>query len=158
MVVTSDHGNANLGLNGCGPSYSKTNESFARLAKVRASFGKIRERLLEAAVGQDLTEATKQVLGDTCRISISQEMARTVGQAIVKKKLPKELAVLQRSWVGVLSQVLGNHTGIGFTGTNHTADRVMLTAIGPGADRFAGIRPHRDVFHIIADLWGLPVV
>ena len=80
-----------------------------------------------------------------------------VGEALVMKKFPNELAVLQRSWVGVLSQVLGNYTGIGFTGTNHTADRTMLTAIGPGADRFTGIRTHTDLFHHFVDLLDVAV-
>ena len=158
LVVTSDHGNANPGLNGFGPGYSKTDESFARLAKMNASFDSIRDQLRDAATKMELKDAAEEVLDKTCGFPVTAETARIVGEALVMKKIPNELAVLQQSWVGVLSQVLGNYTGIGFTGTNHTADRTMLTAIGPGADRFTGIRPHTYVFHQFVDLFGVTVV
>lgn len=152
LVISSDHGNANPGLNGFGPSYTKTDEAFARLAKATASFGSIRDQLRDAATKMELVEAAEKVLDATCGFSTTPEIARIVGEALVMKKFPYELAILQRSWVGVLSQVLGNYTGIGFTGTNHTADRTMLTAIGPGADRFSGTRPHTEVFHHFMEL------
>lgn len=146
LVVTSDHGNANPGLNGFGPGYSKTNQTFAHLARATASFTKIRKSVKAAAASRELSEAVSEVLKDTYRYDATTEEARVIGEAIVQKKLPGELAVLQRSWVGVLSQILGNYTGIGFTGTNHTADRTMLTAIGPCASLFRGVNAHVDVF------------
>ena len=155
IVATSDHGNANPGLNGMGGAYTKTDESFARLAKVRASFGTIRDRVKEAALTRDPGAAVNEVLEATCGLTTPPKTATMLGDALLQDKLPHELAILQRSWVGVLSQVLGNHTGIGFTGTNHTADRVMITAIGPGADQFAGIRRHINVFEIVTGLFGI---
>ena len=157
LVVTSDHGNANPGLNGFGPGYTKTDESFARLSKINASFGSIRDQLRDASTKMELPDAAEEVLDKTCGFPIPPKTAKLVGEALVMRRLPNELAILQKSWVGVLSQVLGNYTGIGFTGTNHTADRTMLTAIGPGAERFAGIRPHTEVFRHIVELLGVTV-
>lgn len=38
LLITSDHGNANLGLNGTGDSYVKSSEHFARLKESKRSF------------------------------------------------------------------------------------------------------------------------
>lgn len=38
LVITTDHGNANLGLNGTGDSYAKSSEHFARLKEASRSF------------------------------------------------------------------------------------------------------------------------
>jgi hypothetical protein len=40
--------------------------------------------------------------------------------------------------VGVLGRVLGNHTGVGWTGTSHTSDYTPLLALEPGSGRFHG--------------------
>lgn len=102
------------------------------------------------SLGAQLTETVQDILNETRGLSTTKETARIVGDAIVLKRMPQE-RVLQRNWVGILSQVLGNHIGIGFTGTNHTADRTMITALGPGAQKFAGIHHHTDLFHIFAE-------
>lgn len=155
VVMTSDHGNANPGLNGIGSAYCNTDESFGRLTKISASFDTIRERAKELAVKQKPAVAALEVIEGTCDIKLSNKIAEIVGDALVEDQLPEELAILQRSWVGVLSQVLGNHTAIGFTGTNHTADRVMITSYGPGAEHFEGIGIHTDLFHVFSDLMGI---
>ena len=41
IVVTTDHGNSNLGLNGAGAAYGQSNPQFAHLSAVRASYGEI---------------------------------------------------------------------------------------------------------------------
>ena len=81
LVVTSDHGNANPGLNGFGPGYTKTDESFARLAKVKASFGSIREKLRDAATKMELVDAAKEVLDAACGFPTTAETAHIVDSA-----------------------------------------------------------------------------
>ena len=41
--------------------------------------------------------------------------------------------------VGLLGQIVGNVTGVGWTGICHTSDPTQLTSIGPGAKSFAGL-------------------
>ena len=41
--------------------------------------------------------------------------------------------------VGLLGQIVGNVTGVGWTGICHTSDPTQLTSIGPGAEEFAGL-------------------
>jgi alkaline phosphatase len=48
----------------------------------------------------------------------------------------------------------GNHTGIGWTGTSHTSDPTMISAIGPQAERFSGIVPNQEVHRHFLELLG----
>ncbi len=41
LVVTTDHGNSNLGLNGMGPSYQQSSQRFAALGQIKASYPEI---------------------------------------------------------------------------------------------------------------------
>jgi alkaline phosphatase len=46
---------------------------------------------------------------------------------------------------GLLGQICGNHTGIGWTGTTHTTDPTLVSAIGPQAERFGGMVVNAEV-------------
>jgi len=136
VVLTSDHGNANPGLNGTGAGYRKTNEHFARIAQIKGSA----EWFLQQW-GKTKTKSEAQM---------NQLMKATYGF----KPSPQELeAVMDRTagkkvteWsnqlsnpVGLLGQIVGNVTGVGWTGICHTSDPTQLTAIGPGSEQFAGL-------------------
>jgi len=41
--------------------------------------------------------------------------------------------------VGLLGQIVGNVTGVGWTGVSHTSDPTQLTAYGPGSEQFNGL-------------------
>lgn len=45
VVITTDHGNGNLGVNGSGTNYGQSSPAFKRTAEVRASFVEIMRRL-----------------------------------------------------------------------------------------------------------------
>jgi alkaline phosphatase len=47
VVVTTDHGNGNMGVNGAGNAYGDSSPMFQRIAEVRASFVEILRRLRE---------------------------------------------------------------------------------------------------------------
>jgi alkaline phosphatase len=53
---------------------------------------------------------------------------------------------------GLLGQFVGNHTGIGWTGTTHTSDPTLVSAIGPQAARFSGMVRNTDVFRHLTEL------
>ena len=56
------------------------------------------------------------------------------------------------SLVGLMGQVVGNHVGIGWTGTSHTSDYTLVTALGPGAERFGGLIRNTQVFPALTEL------
>ena len=48
LVITTDHGNSNLGLNGMGPGYRHTTQRFTYLSEIQASFPEILKALQKA--------------------------------------------------------------------------------------------------------------
>ena len=60
-----------------------------------------------------------------------------------------------RGLIGALGQAMGNHTGIAWNGTSHTADLAMTLALGPGAAHFASLMHHTDAHRVLLGLWDI---
>ena len=162
MVLATDHGTANPGLNGTGREYCDTNASFERLLASRNSFALVTPRLgvrtdytMKAEGGgtarpKPPAEQVKEVIRTAFGIEPSPqdtESLRNVSAGAKNLSISKQLDKM----VGILGEVLANHTGVGWTGTSHTADYTVLTALGPGSKRFHGFLRNTDVFPILCD-------
>ncbi len=153
LVITSDHGNSNPGLNGMGSRYKSSGECFARLAGFQASFPAVMQALArEKKAGADSAAAARQTIQAMLGLGLSDAEAAVVGQAVLENDLPEELAHHHRNKVGVLGQVIGNYIGVGWTSVSHTADHVLLSAVGPGSGDFACLQHHTEVHERFADL------
>lgn len=165
VVVTSDHGNANPGLSGLGVEYRDTDKAFAALLKSRCSYSVLSRLLGSATDYRGITIETKasaapktgfvqQVVADEMGFAINPEESKVIQLAVARGRMlsvNKQLDNLQ----GILGQVFGNHTSIGWVGTAHTADYTNLTAWGPGAETLAGLHRNTDVFGVIARAFGI---
>lgn len=147
LVVTSDHGNANPGLNGMGNGYSESTQRFARIARHKASH----ERLfaewgkIKRGSAADLSALIKQHLDFTLKTNEAEALIE-----IFNKRPVVEWNEQLSKPEGLLGQFAGNHTGIGWTGTTHTSDPTLISALGPQSDRFAGMVKNSDVFgHLV---------
>jgi alkaline phosphatase len=143
LVVTSDHGNSNPGLNGIGNGYAESTQSFARITKMKASH----ERLFaewaktQRGTGDQLTALIKQHLDFT----IKPDQSAALLEIFEKQPVVEWNEQLSKP-EGLLGQFAGNHTGIGWTGTTHTSDPTLISALGPQSDRFTGMVKNSDVF------------
>ncbi len=165
VVITSDHGNSNPGLVGMGKEYEFSNDCFATLAKARYSYSTLSRELGSATDYKGLTietkasaaprtEFVKRVLADAMGLNVTDEEAKVVQLAVARGRLlsvNKQLDNLP----GILGQVLGNHTGIGWNATTHTSDYTVSTAFGPGAEQFTGLVRNTDVFVKLTRLMGI---
>jgi alkaline phosphatase len=165
VVVTSDHGNSNPGLSGAGAEYRDTDKVFAALLKSRCSYAVLSRLLGSSTDYRGITIETKasaapktgfvqQVVADEMGFPISDEEAKVIQIAIGRGRLlsvNRQLDNLQ----GILGQVFGNHTGIGWVGTSHTADYTNLTAWGPGAAALAGLHRNTEVFGVLTRAFGI---
>jgi alkaline phosphatase len=169
IVVTTDHGNANPGLNGMGSSYRRSPDLFGNLLQIRESFDVMYGRLKKAAGPDALVEKEEEDVKRTYLVT-SPELVRKViaegtGYELTTKKaeqftryLAGEAPPLYDLMDGVsalMGQLLGNYLGIGWTGSAHTADYVPLLAYGPGAEYFHGFIENTDVFGTYLDLAGI---
>lgn len=167
VVITSDHGNSNPGLVGMGREYRESNSCFERLAGIKASFSAVSPRLAGTAEYSMAPAQPSGVVGGAPTVARIQELAE---QHFGFRFSQEEAEILRRcaagesrlcvnrqldSAVGILGQVVGNHTGIHWTGTTHTSDYTLVTALGPGADRFAGFIRNTSVFEALTDLAGV---
>jgi alkaline phosphatase len=135
VVITSDHGNSNPGLNGMGASYRSTNEFFGRIAGMKSSHERIFADWNARKGGTaELTGLVEGRLGFKPTDLEATTLLDTMGGKPVT-----EWNHLLANPPGILGQIAGNHTGIGWTGTVHTADMTLITAVGPQAERFHGL-------------------
>ena len=150
LIVTSDHGNSNPGLNGMGNGYNQSTQAFSTITNFKASH----ERLLSEWAKADGRSAEK----------ITSMVQQHLGFALKKPEAEALLEIVSKhpivEWSeqlckpeGLLGQFAGNHTGIGWTGTSHTSDPTIISALGPQADRFSGMVKNSDVFgHLVETL------
>ena len=143
LVVTSDHGNANPGLNGMGSGYTESTQRFARITNMKASHERLFAEWAKAKTrsSDPLTALIKQHLDFTLKPDQSAALLN-----IFEKQPIVEWNEQLSKPEGLLGQFSGNHTGIGWTGTTHTSDATLISALGPQSDRFTGMVKNSDVF------------
>lgn len=151
LVVTSDHGNSNPGLTGMGGSYEKSNESFAKISNFKASH----ERLLAQWNNQKGSEASQvtDIIKTQLGIELQAAEASALLEVIAKHPIIEWNEQMKKP-EGLLGQFVGNHTGIGWSGTTHTSDPTLISALGPQSERFAGIVRNFEIFGHLVDLLG----
>ena len=149
VVVTSDHGNSNPGLSGIGRNYEKSNDRFAHVAKFQMSF----ERFFQG--WRPLRESGKSGLTDYIASHLhftpTAEELEAIHEALRTQKA-QDWNHQHQGWEGLLGQIVGNHTGIGWVGVSHTSDPTLVSAIGPEAERFGGLVVNTDVNRHLREL------
>lgn len=150
VIVTSDHGNSNPGLNGMGEEYSDSPRCFDRVTLAKCSFEMLPTHLRTANNADDVREIIKSQLG----IEINSEEAQALAGAL-RNQLPPIWNRQHRNLQGLLGLVLSNYNGIGWTGTSHTADYTWITAFGTGREEFHGLIRNTEAFYKMLKLFGL---
>ena len=151
VVVTSDHGNANPGLNGTGREYVKSNQAFKSIARMTASYEAIIREW--GTLADNSPENLAAIISTKLGFKLSKEESETLYTSFTKGEVVEWSDQLANP-NGLLGQFAGNHTGIGWTGTSHTSDPTMISAIGPQAERFSGIVPNHEVHRHFVEMLG----
>lgn len=149
VVLCSDHGNSAPALRGMGKEYTQSDQHFARLAGVKSSFEKVEQSLAGQGAAQ-----IRDLINDRFGFAISNEDAASIAASQNKAKRLNLNVQLDKP-KGVLGSVLCNYQGVAFTGDTHTADYVITSAWGPGAQEFQGLVRNTDVFTKFARFWGI---
>jgi alkaline phosphatase len=174
IVITTDHGNGNLGVNSSG---SQTSKMFRRVAETKSSFVEIMRALRQrppataALIAEDQKPVSSSAAAPKTKeyVPTIKEIQGIIEAAtgykvpnrpagLFQEFLAKEGATiydLMNSEMVQLGQLLANHIAVGWTGGAHTADYVPVTALGPGAERFAGFLQNTDIFRHYTQLGGI---
>lgn len=149
LVMTSDHGTGNPGLNGMGDHYDQSPHLFRNVSAMRQSFGEILNRLKLAEKPSDRIAILKESTGysaTTRRVDALTPFLQKKGYSLFDGL---------NSDLGALGQVMANHLGVSFTSTAHTSDHVPIHALGPQAERFRGFVENTQVFDHYMDFAGI---
>ncbi len=153
VIITTDHGNANLGLNGMGTTYRDTNKVYENLLKFNASFETLEPNLKKVAENNG---EVHDLIKTHFEITLNKEEAEAIALA-AKGNLPPIWNRQHRNLKGLLGQVMANYCGVGWTGMSHTADYVVVSAIGPGQEKFSGLIKNTEVFAHMTEFMGVTV-
>lgn len=151
VVVTSDHGNANPGLNGTGPEYGKSNKAFESITRMTASYEAIIREW--GTMKNNSAENLAAIISEKLGFDLDKDEAETLYVSFTRGEVVEWSDQLANP-NGLLGQFAGNRTGIGWTGTSHTSDPTMISAIGPQAERFSGIVPNQEVHRHFMEMLG----
>jgi alkaline phosphatase len=108
----------------------------------------------QRGISKPNADLVRQVIEEDLGLKISEDEGRLLRTAISRGQfvcVNKQLDNVP----GVLGQVIGNHTGVGWVGTTHTSDYTLSTAFGPGSELFAGLVKNTDVFVKLTALLGI---
>lgn len=155
LVITTDHGNANPGLNGMSSRYMGSDAAFERLAAITMSFESMYAALKrEQGEGPISNDLVADFLLEHAGFVPDKEEQSAIADCLAGRSF-RDLHRQDRGIVGALGQTFANHTGVGWTGVTHTSDWGLLLATGPGSERFGRQMSHAEAHRAIADLWSI---
>lgn len=149
LIITSDHGNANPGLNGEGSNYGDSLANLRKLNKITRSNEWMRENWNKEISVAELRESMSAYTTFDIKpehADILHAAMRDENRAIYKKMGSKS---------GVMGQIIASFTGINFIGDAHTADYVELASLGPGSERIGGFVKNTDLFTLLLETTGV---
>jgi alkaline phosphatase len=149
VIITTDHGNANPGLNGVGSGYGESEPRFDRLAEFRHTNNWLLPQLDENSSVSRIRELVEYAT----KIEIRRDEAE-----ILRKSYAGDYEnlhrMMSRPWP-VMGQILANYLAFNWIGTSHTSDYVELAAYGPGSDRIGPFTKNTDMFHLMVEMAGV---
>lgn len=149
VLITTDHGNANPGLNGIGAGYRDSNEMFDRIGEMQYSNNWVLDGLDEESSVREIQERVEEAW----RFGIRQDEAETL-QASLRGEF--EAVYRARSAPSaVLSAIQANYTAVNWVGSMHTADYVELAGLGPGSEALPGFVRNTDLFELMVHVAGV---
>ena len=149
LVITTDHGTGNPGLNSSGGTFGKSRPLFSNVRNARASFSEMGRLLGEHPTPGQIQHLVAERTG----YKVPDRKAAFLASFFAKKGL--SLYEGMNSVTLQMGQLMANYYGVGWTGGEHTADFMPLLALGPGADLFHGFIENTDVFHHYLALAGI---
>jgi alkaline phosphatase len=141
VVITTDHGSGNPGVNAIGGAYARSSPLFKNVAEMKCSVATILSRLGSAPTVAHIQSVLSEATGG---YKMPESKAAMLAPFLARKG--SVMYDVMNSPVAQVGQLLANHLAVGWIGSTHSADYVMTTVLGPGAERFRGFINGTDVF------------
>ena len=143
LIITTDHGNANPGLNSGGDTY------LDRIAEFRHTNSWVLSQLDESSSISRIRELVEYAT----KIEIRQDEAE-----ILRKSLAGEFEPIYRAMSrsgSIMGAIMANYLRFNWVGSTHTSDYVELAGYGPGSDRIGPFHKNTDMFHLMVEMAGV---
>jgi alkaline phosphatase len=150
VIVTTDHANANPGLNGHGAANGETDRLFANTFTAR----KTNDWIMRDLTADSSHAAIRERVLHGSGIALAANETALLGRALRDDYADAYRA--RRSALVILGQLLSNHYAIGWNGVAHTSDLVDVHAYGPGSETLPGFLLNTDLHHFMRHALGLP--
>lgn len=149
VIITSDHGNANPGLNGVGSGYSGSEPSFDRIAGFRYTNNWFLPQLDQNSSVEEIRELIEYA---------SNIQIRRTEAEILKKSYAGDYEnlhrMMSRPWQ-VMGQIMANYLAFNWIGRSHTSDFVELAGFGPGSEYIKAFNRNTDMFDLMVKMAGV---
>ena len=145
VIITTDHGNANPGLNAAGSGYLESNWRFDKLGEFRHTNNWIIPQLDERSSVSQIREIVEYAT----RIEIRRDEAEVLISALTGKY--ENLYRVMSTPYLVLGQILANYLAFNWIGRSHTADYVELCGFGPGSEKINAFNINTDIFPLMLE-------
>ncbi|MBK8475933.1 MAG: alkaline phosphatase [Opitutaceae bacterium] len=158
VIVTSDHGNANPGLNGAGGSFTSRGGSYGDTQDCFDHVARFRQTNVWTLAGLGPESTAVQVrdrVHAATELSLEADEIELLRRAL--KKEHREGYRVRNAPLIAYGQILANYTSVGWTGTQHTTDYTELAAFGPGSEVIGGLVQNNALFGVMTGALGLTV-
>lgn len=150
VIITSDHATGGPSLNGAGSEYFDSTAGLHTVMGMKSSYSPILAEIGKTPTANLVQDVIESKLG----IQLSPAEATAIVDSIANKHA-FGLSEFNRSVNATLAMVLGNHSKVTWTSSNHTSEHVLLTAVGPGNEFAAGLTKNTQLFDIMLAAKGL---
>ncbi|MEX0928094.1 MAG: alkaline phosphatase [Balneolales bacterium] len=147
VIITSDHGNANPGLNG----HNNPNARFDSIAGFKHTNDWILSELDESSTVSQVRERVEEAT----RLQISSREAEALISAMQGNY--ETLYQPRNGTSSVMGTILANYTGVNWIGSMHTSDYVELASMGPGSQSLSYFTRNTDLFDLMVEVAGVEV-
>jgi alkaline phosphatase len=149
VIVCTDHGNANPGLNGHGMSYDDSLAMFEKLT----GFTRSNEWAMRGLTADSSAADIATRVYEATSIELEMREVELLRKALASEH--REGYRVRENPTILLGQILSNHIAVGWNGVAHTQDNVEFLALGPGSESLPGFIRNTDVHALMRKALGL---
>ena len=144
VILTTDHGNANPGLNS---GWQGGRYRF----EVLSQFVGTHEAIFSRINGESSLGEIWEAIGEFTKLGVSRDRVKLLHDAL----RGEYQAPYHRSSnpSALLGQILANETDVGWAGGRHTSDHVELAALGPGSEGVRAFMKNTDLYDLMVTTW-----
>jgi hypothetical protein len=133
-----------------GDEYVDSNKGLMSVNGMKASYEVLARKFGASPTADSIRDIITADLG--LELSAAEASAIAAGQ---KGQGPFNISGFLKASGMTMANILGNHTAVTWTSGNHTAEHVLVTALGPGSEMIKGLTRNVEFFDLMLATKGI---